>query len=162
MRYSRRFAGLLASYPQPAVDDWPTTDDDPCERTMAEHRRRPDLRATENLELAGDGIIAADEDGRILLFNRAAEETFGYAAGEVLGLPVEVLLPERLRRAHREQVRVFAEDVGPARRVMGRRREVVTLAPGPGRGARRPGSAAPPRSGRSRAGRDRGRRGSSS
>ena len=57
--------------------------------------------ATEILMFAGDGVVAADEDGRILLCNRAAEEIFGYAADEILGRPIETLMADPARRAHR-------------------------------------------------------------
>jgi PAS domain S-box-containing protein len=50
--------------------------------------------SAEILMFAGDGIMAADADGRILLCNRAAEEIFGYAAREILGRPLETLIAE--------------------------------------------------------------------
>jgi PAS domain S-box-containing protein len=50
--------------------------------------------SAEILMLAGDGIMAADADGRILLYNRAAEEIFGYAANEILGRPIGTLISE--------------------------------------------------------------------
>ena len=40
-----------------------------------------------------DAIVSKDLDGRILSWNRAAEEMFGYRAEEVLGKPVAILLP---------------------------------------------------------------------
>jgi PAS domain S-box-containing protein len=83
------------------------------------------LSPTEVLALVGDGVIGISADGRILLFNRAAEEIFGYAADEVLGQPVEILIPEPLRQAHNAQVRQFAAGLGPTRRTMGKRREVL-------------------------------------
>jgi len=49
------------------------------------------------LEIAPEAIVAADRDSRIELFNRGAEHVFGYAAGEVIGRPIEILMPERLR-----------------------------------------------------------------
>jgi len=49
------------------------------------------------LEIAPEAIVAADRDSRIEMFNRGAEHVFGYAAGEVIGRPIEILLPERLR-----------------------------------------------------------------
>jgi len=44
------------------------------------------------LALVADSVICTDEDGRILVFNPAAEQTFGYAASEVIGKAVEILL----------------------------------------------------------------------
>jgi len=97
----------------------------PQHRVSPDHRDVLGMAAAELLQFAGDGIIVADEAGRILLFNAAAEEIFGYAAGEVDSQPIEILLPERLRRTHREQVRSFVTEKGPARRAMGQRRKVT-------------------------------------
>jgi PAS domain S-box-containing protein len=49
------------------------------------------------LEIAPEAIVAADRDSRIELFNRGAEHVFGYSASEVIGRPIEILLPERFR-----------------------------------------------------------------
>ncbi|MDQ7249188.1 ATP-binding protein [Dongia sedimenti] len=49
------------------------------------------------LEIAPEAIVAADRDSRIELFNRGAEHVFGYSAAEVIGRPIEILLPERMR-----------------------------------------------------------------
>ncbi len=53
----------------------------------------------------------------IVLFNKAAEETFGYAAREILGQPLDLLIPERLAALHREHVRRFAVSPDIARRI---------------------------------------------
>ncbi|HSD79022.1 MAG TPA: diguanylate cyclase, partial [Solirubrobacteraceae bacterium] len=53
------------------------------------------------VQSAPTAILSADADGRITLVNPAAEALFGYAAHELLGRPVEVLVPERFRRGHR-------------------------------------------------------------
>jgi len=51
---------------------------------------------------APDAIIFADREGAIRVWNRGAETVFGYAAAEVLGSSLDVIIPERLRRAHWE------------------------------------------------------------
>jgi PAS domain S-box-containing protein len=48
---------------------------------------------------ASDGIITTDESWRIVLFNPAAERIFGHRAKDVLGNGIELLVPERARRA---------------------------------------------------------------
>jgi PAS domain S-box-containing protein len=52
------------------------------------------------LESAPDAMVIVNRDGRIALVNARTVEMFGYARDELIGQPVEVLLPERYRRAH--------------------------------------------------------------
>ena len=52
------------------------------------------------LDVLPDGVIAADEHGNIAYANAAGEAVFGYAAGELLGQPLNVLVPAGQRRAH--------------------------------------------------------------
>lgn len=52
------------------------------------------------LESAPDGIVIVDGEGRIALLNTQAERLFGYRREELLGQPVETLMPERSRGAH--------------------------------------------------------------
>ena len=49
---------------------------------------------------ANDAIITADNDGVIIFWNRAAREMFGYAASEVMGQPLTILMPGRHRDDH--------------------------------------------------------------
>jgi PAS domain S-box-containing protein len=52
------------------------------------------------LESAADAIIISDERGRILITNGQAEQLFGYTRRELIGQPVELLVPEGLRDQH--------------------------------------------------------------
>lgn len=65
-------------------------------------------------ESAIDAIISAGRDGRILSWNRAAEQIFGYSLDEVLGKPLEIIIPERFRAAHAAGIRRVG-DGGPSR-----------------------------------------------
>lgn len=56
------------------------------------------LRAV--LESVPDAVIAADATGAIVLVNRQTEDLFGYPRSELLGRPVEMLMPERFRARH--------------------------------------------------------------
>jgi PAS domain S-box-containing protein len=47
-----------------------------------------------------DALIFADRDGLIRLWNAGAEAVFGYTADEVIGKNLDIIIPERLRRAH--------------------------------------------------------------
>ena len=75
------------------------------------------------LDAAVDGIVVIDADGRITTFNAAAERLFGYRAADVLGKPVEVLMPEPHRSKHTEYMRRYAS-TGEAR-IIGIGREVL-------------------------------------
>jgi len=57
------------------------------------------------VQQAPDAIIFADRGGAIRIWNRGAETVFGYAAAEVLGKSLEIIIPERLRDAHWEGFR---------------------------------------------------------
>lgn len=52
------------------------------------------------LDALPDGVLMIDETGQMLLVNTRIEELFGYTRGELLGQPVEMLLPEADRAAH--------------------------------------------------------------
>ena len=52
------------------------------------------------VQQAGDAIIAANTDGSIVLWNKAAERTFGYAEDEALGKSLDLIIPERFRQRH--------------------------------------------------------------
>jgi PAS domain S-box-containing protein len=54
------------------------------------------------VQAAGDAIIAAGTDGKILLWNPAAERIFGFTAEDALGHALELIIPERLRTRHWE------------------------------------------------------------
>ena len=54
---------------------------------------------------AGDAIIAAGGDGKIILWNPAATRVFGFTAEEALGRSLDLIIPERLRMRHWEGYR---------------------------------------------------------
>ncbi len=79
------------------------------------------------LDTNRDAIIGIDGCGRIRLFNRSAEETFGYAAREVVGHNVKMLMPEPYRGEHDGYMRRYrdtgvARAIGRIRAVEGRRK----------------------------------------
>jgi protein-histidine pros-kinase len=55
---------------------------------------------SEILNAAPDATIISDRDGNIRVTNQAANAMFGYEAGELIGEPIEILLPENMRDAH--------------------------------------------------------------
>lgn len=52
------------------------------------------------LETAPDAMLIVDREGTIVIVNEQAVRLFGYARESLIGAPVEMLLPERLRGAH--------------------------------------------------------------
>ncbi|HUP07442.1 MAG TPA: PAS domain S-box protein, partial [Caldimonas sp.] len=110
-------------------------------RALREGRERTDrMRAEEAaraakarfegiLDIALDAIISIDSQHRITLFNQGAESTFGYAQAEVIGRPLDLLLPAQFADAHRKHVDEFARSADMARtmgqrgKVSGRRRD---------------------------------------
>ena len=85
--------------------------------------RHSEARLAGILKIAADAIIAIDEQHRIIIFNQAAEAAFGYTAAEMLGRPLEVLIPDRFRSRHADHIQAFS-DSGVVTRRMGERREV--------------------------------------
>jgi PAS domain S-box-containing protein len=75
------------------------------------------------VNIAADAIISVDEEQKIVLFNRGAEQIFGYTSEEILGQPLDVLIPPRVAEIHRQHIRDFGESPVAARR-MGERRQI--------------------------------------
>jgi len=86
-------------------------------RTQIEAATRARVWFRQMLDAAPDAVVVVDQAGRIMLLNSIAEEMFGYAAAEVLGHPVERLLPDRLGTAHRQHRASFF--AAPRARLMG-------------------------------------------
>jgi PAS domain S-box-containing protein len=86
-------------------------------RQLEEEERRARELFTNLLEAAPEAILVVAADGRVTLVNRRAEQLFGYGRDELLGAPVERLVPESLRSAHAEHRRRYQRQ--PAARPMG-------------------------------------------
>jgi len=84
------------------------------------------LRLESVIESAMDAIITVDEDQRIVLFNRAAEQMFACSVREAIGQPLDQFLPARFRNAHHHHVHAFGQS-GVTSRKMGKLGTVMGL-----------------------------------
>ncbi|HEY1307687.1 MAG TPA: ATP-binding protein [Vicinamibacterales bacterium] len=75
------------------------------------------------ISIATDAIISVDDDQRIVMFNTGAETIFGWKHDEVIGKPLDILIPERFVEIHRQHIRDFAAGSVAARK-MGERKPV--------------------------------------
>jgi PAS domain S-box-containing protein len=74
-------------------------------------------RMTGIIASAMDAIITVDGRHNIILFNRTAEKIFGWKEKDIVGQPLDCLVPQRLRALHREHVQRFAQ-TGVTKRTM--------------------------------------------
>jgi anti-anti-sigma factor len=77
------------------------------------------------IDALGDGLALADDGGAIVLVNRRCSEMFGYLREELIGQPVDVLVPVDLRAAHRTQRAAYGQ--APRTRPMGARARLAGL-----------------------------------
>jgi PAS domain S-box-containing protein len=87
-------------------------------RLAARALERSETQARTILEAASEGIVIVDEAGAIVAVNRKTEEMFGYPRAELVGRPLELLLPERLQSRHVTHRAHYVRD--PRARPMGR------------------------------------------
>jgi PAS domain S-box-containing protein len=82
-------------------------------------------RARGYFESSVEGIVTADTEGLIRQVNPRAQELFGYREVELLGHPIEVLLPERYRQSHPALRDAFHEE--GRSRAIGLGREIIAM-----------------------------------
>ena len=80
------------------------------------------------VEAAPSAMIMVNQEGQITLANQQAEKTFGYPREELLGRPIEMLVPERLRSGYRGFRHDYlcdpqARPMGAGRELFGRRKD---------------------------------------
>ncbi len=93
-----------------------------------ENLRYAEARTRAIVETAVDGIITIDEQGVVESYNRAAERIFGYAAKEVVGKSVTLLMPSPYRQEHDDYIARYlhtgeAKIIGIGSEVVGQRKD---------------------------------------
>lgn len=83
------------------------------------YQRRAEVQVGTVLEAAMDAVITVDEKQNVVLFNQAAEKIFQLSREKVLGQPLDMLLPSRLREVHRGHVEHFGATGTTSRRMGG-------------------------------------------
>jgi PAS domain S-box-containing protein len=91
-------------------------------------RERAEMRFRLVVESAPNGIVMVDTSGGIVLVNSQLEKYFGYRRSELLGQPVEMLIPERLRSRHNDYRNRFLDEhraraMGLGRNLFGLRKD---------------------------------------
>lgn len=97
--------------------------------TEEAHNRMADSDLSIVLHLIDEAIIIVDERQHITVANRGAERIFDYEPGELIGQPLDILLPERYVAAHHQHIEHFAaasgvfHTMGAHRQIKGRRKD---------------------------------------
>jgi PAS domain S-box-containing protein len=91
-------------------------------------RKRAEERFRLVVEAAPNAMLMADRNRTITLVNRNTEALFGYSRVELIGKPLEILVPERFRDQHPNHVANFfgdpkARSMGAGRELFGRRKD---------------------------------------
>jgi two-component system, cell cycle sensor histidine kinase and response regulator CckA len=95
-------------------------------------RQRADIRFSGLLEAAPDAMVCVDAEGRIALVNAQTERLFGYGRAELVGQPVEILVPDQVRDLHPGHRADYVADpvprpMGATMQLAGRRRDNTTF-----------------------------------
>lgn len=92
-------------------------------------RKRAEERFRLVVESAPAAMIMINRFGEMVLVNRPTEQLFGYARSDLLGQPIDMLLPQSYRRDHQNHIhRYFAS--GPSERAMGNGRILAAVRKG--------------------------------
>jgi PAS domain S-box-containing protein len=95
-----------------------------------ENKRKKELEERERMfstlfESAADSVIIINNKGIIVSVNKAASKVFGYEKGELLGLSIEMLIPQHLRGRHENHRDKYGKD--PQTRSMGANKNLYAL-----------------------------------
>lgn len=125
----REFAMLAAAFKKMASEV--SANAASLKREIAE-RTRAEESFRRTIEASPSGMIVIDQTGQIQMVNARTEQLFGYERAQLVGQPVEMLIPKALRERHvAERDRYFenpvARQMGEGRELLGRRRDSSTF-----------------------------------
>lgn len=115
-------AVLGEASPPPGPSDAFTRGDFRQPRSLANQYKQ----IAEILDASADAIISIDNRGMVRRFNRGAEAVFGYRSSEIIGRPLDILIPERFRKGHRGHMAKF-DRATETSRLMNERGEIYGL-----------------------------------
>ncbi len=92
-------------------------------KRAAQALQESQLRFAGILDITSNAIIATDAQQRIILFNKGAEEIFGYSSAEAMGQLLDILIPQGVVALHRHHINKFA-NFNASTRLMGERQGI--------------------------------------
>ncbi|WPL14813.1 MULTISPECIES: PAS domain S-box protein [Thiorhodovibrio] len=96
-----------------------------AQKSAEQALQQSEARTSRVMNIVPSAILSVDEQGRIEQANERTEQIFGHARAALIGQPIELLLPERLRAVHKRQRQGFEAD--RSMRLMGVGRNLVGL-----------------------------------
>ncbi|MBN1994370.1 MAG: PAS domain S-box protein [Anaerolineae bacterium] len=82
------------------------------------------VRIASIVDIANEAIISVNQAQKIIMYNKGAENIFGYSPEEALGRPLDILIPEKSVAIHRRHITEFAGSETTVR-LMGERQEIA-------------------------------------
>ena len=99
------------------------------EKKVREALLRSEAKFSGILTIAADAIISVNESYRIILFNEGAEKIFHYSKAEVIGQPLEILIPVQFREEHGNHIHRFSRSSAVSRQIA-ERQQILGLRKG--------------------------------
>ena len=112
------------------VQSWSIAIDITERKEADEALRDSEHRLANILDISADAIISMNESQQIFVFNRGAQKIFGYAASDVVGQPLDMLLPTMFANMHSQEAQSLSVSSAPGEsmtpreyRIRGRRKD---------------------------------------
>lgn len=92
--------------------------------SMAQSLERLFKQSQHVMEVMPEAVIVSDSNGKIVTANAQTEKLFGYTRREMIGLPIDALVPERYRAVHSDHRAAYMATESQSVRVMGEGKEL--------------------------------------